>query len=205
MKANHILVDFENVPHLPLDRIGEDHVVFHLFIGENQNSVSTDLLVVLHKHANKVELVRTRSTGKEALDFVLACKLGELVTATPDAYFSIVSKDKGFDALLGYLKERKIHISRCESLEQAPILRPIVHTSTAERAEQYRQQLARFPDYRPTTHRKLLSSINALFAKQLLPEELEAIAAHLQKVGILTISEAGKVTYAEGQKASVNS
>lgn len=24
MKANHILVDFENVPHLPLDRIGED-------------------------------------------------------------------------------------------------------------------------------------------------------------------------------------
>ncbi len=28
MKANHILVDFENVPHLPLDRIGEDSVVF---------------------------------------------------------------------------------------------------------------------------------------------------------------------------------
>lgn len=28
MKANHILVDFENVPHLPLDRIDEDHVVF---------------------------------------------------------------------------------------------------------------------------------------------------------------------------------
>jgi hypothetical protein len=205
MKANHILVDFENVPHLPLDRIGEDNVIFHLFIGENQNSVSTDLLVALHKHASKVELVRTRSTGKDALDFVLACKLGELVTATPDAYFSIVSKDKGFDALIGYLMERQIHVSRCESLEQVPILRPKVHLSTAERADQYRQHLVKIAKTRPTTRRTLLSSINAIFAKQLSPEELEAIAAHLQKTGTLTLSETGKVTYAGEQRASVDS
>lgn len=205
MKANHILVDFENVPHLPLERIGEDRVVFHLFIGENQTSVSTDLLVALHKHASKVELVRTRSTGKDALDFVLACKLGELVAATPDAYFSIVSKDKGFDALLGYLKERKIHISRCEGLEQVAILRPKVHTSTPDRAEQYRQHLVKISKTRPTTCRTLLSSINAIFAKQLSPEELEAIAAHLQKTGTLTVSEAGKVTYADMLGSSVKS
>ena len=39
---------------------------------------------------------------------------------------------------------------------------------------------------------------SAVFAKQCPPEEVEAIAAHLQKNGTLTIPEAGKASYVEG-------
>lgn len=83
--------------------------------------------------------------------------------------------------------------------------KPKVHTSTADRANQYRQHLAKIPKNRPTTRRTLLSSINALLAKQLSPEELEAFAAHLQETGTLTLSESGKVSYADMLGSSAKS
>ena len=207
MKANHILVDFENVQTLPLDLIGDTPVAIHLFVGEKQGTVSFALLEALLalRPTCAIRLIRTKATGKNSLDFVLATKLGQLITVEPEGYFHILSKDKGYNASVDHFREKGFHVARHDSLAGMPIFRSKGYATPQARANTYREHLAPEVAKRPQRLKALQSSIDVYFGKQLTPAELQSVVAQLQEAGTLTISEAGKVSYAEGQKASVNS
>ena len=112
---NHVFVDFENVHQVDLSLIGAKSVSFTLMVGAKQAKLDSDLVEKLMAHSSSIQLVKLKSSGKNALDFALAYYLGRKVLADPTAYFHIISKDGGFDPLIEHLRARHIHVYRHES------------------------------------------------------------------------------------------
>ena len=51
----------------------------------------------------------------------------------PDAFFHIISKDKGFDPLIEHLRERKVFSVRSETIGEIPIIRASTAKTPKER------------------------------------------------------------------------
>lgn len=139
---NHVFVDFENVHQVDLTLIGAKSVSFTLMVGAKQTKLDSDLVEKLMAHSSSVQLVKLKSSGKDALDFALAYYLGRAALADPTAYFHIVSKDGGFDPLIEHLRARHIHVYRhasCAELtftwpgKKAPVSEPIVEKTVAKK------------------------------------------------------------------------
>ena len=98
--------------------IGAKSVSFTLMVGPKQTKLDSDLVEKLMAHSASVQLVKLKSSGKNALDFALAYYLGRAALADPTGYFHIVSKDGGFDPLIEHLRSRHIHVYRHASCEE---------------------------------------------------------------------------------------
>lgn len=139
---NHVFIDFENVHQVDLTLIGAKSVSFTLMVGPKQTKLDSDLVEKLMAHSASVQLVKLKSSGKNALDFALAYYLGRAALADPTGYFHIVSKDGGFDPLIEHLRSRHIHVYRhvsCADLtftwsgKKAPVSEPIVEKTVAKK------------------------------------------------------------------------
>jgi hypothetical protein len=95
-----VLVDLENVRGLDLTRLPA-HARIKVFAGESQSRLPTDLVEEALKLGSRFELVRIKGNGPNALDFHIACHLGEGICKYPKAEFVILSNDKGFDPSCG--------------------------------------------------------------------------------------------------------
>ncbi len=115
-RTNHIFIDFENVQETDLGCIANKTVRVALILGEKQKSLPVKLVKLIQKYPEQIRLVETVLNGKNALDFVLACEIGVEIQKDPTGYFHIVSRDKGFDALIKHLKSKKILAARHSSL-----------------------------------------------------------------------------------------
>jgi hypothetical protein len=62
--------------------------------------------------------VQVSECGPNALDFHIAFMLGQMSEREKDTVFRVVSKDKGFDPLMEYLKKCKIGAQRMESIHE---------------------------------------------------------------------------------------
>lgn len=71
---------------------------------------------------NKASYVRLTSTGPSALDFHIACYLGRILAQEPSARCTVISKDKGFDALIAFLKGEGHAVERSASIDAMPEL-----------------------------------------------------------------------------------
>ena len=128
MSPTYILIDFENVQpdaaDLKLIR-GEDYRV-RVFHGARQNKFDAALVKALQPLGDNVEYIQCERSGKNALDFHLAFYLGRLVeegiAASPaskqKSRFIIVSKDGGFDALLGHIESLGHEIRRVTDIRE---------------------------------------------------------------------------------------
>jgi hypothetical protein len=121
---NYVFVDYENVPGADLTVIDDKTVYLTLLLGPRQTKLDVDLVETLLGRAASVQLVRLAAPGKNALDFTLAYHLGRAVQADPNAYFHIVSKDKGFDPLIEHLKCRHIRVMRHDDCSAITFSRP---------------------------------------------------------------------------------
>ncbi|RRJ95843.1 hypothetical protein Ga0100231_018085 [Opitutaceae bacterium TAV4] len=188
MKINYILFDWENVqPDISL-LPEQEHFKVICFLGESQKKVPADLVLALQKKGEHAQYVRIKGNGKNALDFHIAFKIGQLSQSTPDSYFHIISKDEGFDPLIQYLKDQKIFAARHACLSEIPLLK----RTPKERAEYIGERLKKIS--RPAKIKTLSSTINAFFTKQLSDTELTAIISELEKTGIIKIQDQN-VTY----------
>lgn len=106
-KTNFVLIDFENIQHVNVDLIDDENFKILIFAGSNQNKISLDLAQKLQKFGPRLEWIRIEGTGPNALDFHIAFYLGDLSSKFSDAFFHIISKDKGFDPLIKSLKLKK--------------------------------------------------------------------------------------------------
>ncbi len=139
---NHVFVDFENVHQVDLTLIGAKSVSFTLMVGAKQTKLDSDLVEKLMAHSSSVQLVKLKTSGKNALDFALAYYLGRAALADPTAYFHIISKDGGFDSLIEHLRARHVHVYRhasCSELtftwsgKKLPVPEPIVEKPEAKK------------------------------------------------------------------------
>ena len=190
-RTNYIFVDFENVQEADFDRIADRPVKVTVVLREQHKRLPVDLVKKLLRHAGQIELIETGRVGKNALDLVLAQQIGAVRVADPRGYFHIVSKDKGFDALIGHLKDNGTLARRHASFSEIPLL-----MNTAERVDLMSRQLKENPDNRPGKTKTLKSQIQSMFGRSLSEAEAEDTLQGLVRKKTIVLSSEGKVTYA---------
>lgn len=197
-RNNYIFVDFESVQDIDLALIAGKPVKVFLFIGDQQTKTSVDLMIQVHHFHEQVEVIKLKCTGKNALDFVLAHHTGLKVAVDPDGFYHVLSRDKGFDALVDHLKGRGILAARAEVFAQIQALLDIRKLTLAERMAQVKTQLAKMnhrdKDGRPKKRKALGSMVQSVFKKQLSDEDVQTVISGLvQKRWIELVED--KVAY----------
>ncbi len=184
-KNNYIFVDFENVHDIDLALIEGRPVKVFLFIGEQQTKMSVELLMQVHRFHNQVQLIKLQCTGKNALDFVLAHHTGLQAAADPDGFFHIVSRDKGFAALVAHLKDKNIWAARAEVFAEIPALVDVRKLTLTERLERVKFRLSTMKqadnDGRPKKRTALRTVIHSVFHKLLSDAEVQAVMDGLKQ------------------------
>lgn len=174
-RTHYIFVDFENIHEVQLDLIENKPVVVVLVLGERHKKLSVDLVKQLLKYPAQVRLVEAGLSGRNALDFVLAYLIGVQSTTDRAGHFHILSRDKGFNALIEHLKKNDILADRHESFVKIPVF--AVKAAAAAVAASASAS-AGGPAKRGRTRRKKRSSVPAPAPPNRTTETIDWFAAH---------------------------
>ena len=123
-KPNYVLVDFENVQSVDPEKLADLPVKLILFVGRNQKSISIELFRKACALPGRIEVVDAVGAGRNALDFQMACYAGRLAEREPTAFIHFLSKDKGFDVVVQYLKTQRRCAARADSFDTLLFLAP---------------------------------------------------------------------------------
>jgi hypothetical protein len=192
-RTNYVLVDFENVQPKDIGLLNDGLFRIKVFLGPNQPRIPVALAAALQSLGESAEYIILETAGKNALDFHIAYYIGVLSAAEPTAFFHIISKDAGFDPLLKYLKGRNIFAQRSTCI--ADIFKPALPSVPEAQVEAVVADLVRRKASKPRTQKTLLSTLHALFKKELSEHQLAALFSELCKRGIVKV-EGTKVSYA---------
>ncbi len=208
----HIFVDFENTQVTDLKLIHNKPVRVTLIVGEKQKHLPVSLVQQLLQYHAKVRLLETAASGKNALDFILAFHIGQASKLDTNGHFHIISKDKGFDALIKHLHQQHIIAARHDEFDEVPVFKPKMqqHTQTSpqgtvtqpllptnphEQITFLLERLRKSTNNRPTRKDSLISYIDASFAKRLKDNDVNQLVQQLVNQHIITIDTQDKVQY----------
>jgi hypothetical protein len=194
MKTNFVLVDYESVQPKLLSSLNQEYFRVLVFLGEHQTKILVGLAKALQHLGNRADYIIIDGNGPNALDFHIAFYIGKIVNETPDSYFHIISKDKGFDPLIKHLKSLKIFCARSEKIEDMPLFKALNSSSSSERVDAVIENLMQRGTSKPRKEKTLLSTINALFQKSLSEKELTEMLETLRTKGVISVLD-GNVTY----------
>ena len=115
---NIYLVDFENVNEsalIGIKGLNSDDSIF-IFHGEQLKTISLEITKEMVEFKGNIDFLSTHKTGKNYLDFQLSTYLGFLIAKSKKANYYIISKDSGFDSVIDFWKNRKVSISKQDSI-----------------------------------------------------------------------------------------
>lgn len=193
-----VLVDFENIPNVSLDGIDADTEVI-VFIGAQQKTAPIELAMTAQKLGDRLKWQRISASGKNALDFFIACELGRVLASEKSTHCTVVSNDTGFDPLIKHLKSVGLHCVRQGSTpNQAPKKAPARSTQSQapppDGYERVLEMLNKSAKNRPAKRTTLKNHITAHFQKNKSDKEVEQLIARLQADGRISLN-GEKVTY----------
>jgi PIN domain-containing protein len=194
-RTNFVLVDFENVQPKDIGLLKDGPFKVKVFLGPNQSKIPVSLAAALQSLGDKAEYIVLETAGNNALDFHIAYYIGVLSAAEPTAFFHVISKDTGFDALLKYLKGKEILAQRSTCIADMPYFKPVLPAAPEARVEAVVADLIRRKSSKPRTAKTLLSTLHALFRKELSEQQLAELFASLRKRGIVKV-QGTRVSYA---------
>jgi hypothetical protein len=208
-----VFVDFENVRTVDCDVLRDGSVSLTLLIGARQTKLDVDLVEQLLDHADSVQIVRMKSSGKNALDFAVAYYLGRAALADPMGRFHIISKDKDYDPLIEHLRSQGITACRhpdfagilspgtsakppeSKSAPAAAAAAPSRATTPRDRLERAVEHLRRNKTNRPKRKKTLMSHLKASCGKGTTEAEVLELIQALSDAGHLSIGEKDAVAY----------
>ncbi len=206
--VNHVFIDFENVNLIDRTVIGRESFQFTLFIGAKQTKLDTSLVEALITHASSIQLVRVTTTGKNALDLVLASYVGQTVLANPSAHFHIVSKDKDYDALITHLRERQVSIQRhvdCSKITSGSkaythavkVAKRATAKVKTEKPDAYTKLVATLKNLgaRPRTKKRIFGLMKSFLEKDTSEKAKEEVFERLKADGHLVCDDKGRIEY----------
>jgi hypothetical protein len=194
LRTNYVLIDYENVQPEALSALDAEHFKVIVFVGANQAKLTFETAAALQRMGSKAEYVKISGNGSNALDFHIAFYIGQLAGHDSTAYFHIVSRDTGFDPLIQHLKTKKIFAARSRDVHEIPLVKASNSKSPPEKIAVVVTNLQQRGASKPRTVKTLLSTISAVFQKQLTEPEVDALLTELQHKGYITINET-KVSY----------
>ncbi|MFC5695914.1 PIN domain-containing protein [Pseudomonas sp. GCM10022186] len=124
MRTNYVLIDYESVQVKSLELLQQPQFKIRVFLGPNNTKLPTELAVAIQRFGDRAGYIQLDTPGQNALDFHVAYYLGRLAVEEPDAFFHIISRDKGFDPLIKHLKGKSIFAARSETIESMPCFSP---------------------------------------------------------------------------------
>jgi len=189
MPNNYVLIDYENVQPKNLDLLESHPFKVLVFVGQSQARIPFDLADSMQLLGKEARYVRISGNGQNALDFHIAYYIGELAASEPDAFFHIISKDKGFDPLIDHLKERKIRVRREKDIGEIPLLQLTDNTSMDEKISAIVKNLGGRGQSRPRKVTTLSNTINSLFNPKLSAKELSALVKEMEKRKLIVINK----------------
>jgi hypothetical protein len=189
MPTNYVLIDYENVHPKNLELLESSLFKVFVFVGQNQAKIPFDLADSMQLLGKDARYIKITGNGQNALDFHIAYYIGELAANEPDAYFHIISKDKGFDPLIQHLKSRKIRVQREQDIGEIPLLQLSDTTSMDEKISAVVKNLGGRGQSRPRKVTTLSNTINALFTKKLSSKELTAVIKELEKRKLIVVNQ----------------
>jgi septum formation topological specificity factor MinE len=192
-RTNYVLIDYESVQPNQLELLNRDGFVAYVFVGKAQTRLSFDTVAAIQDLGERAKYIKISGAGPNALDFHIAFYIGQIGATDPDAFFHIISKDKGFDPLIEHLRERKVFSVRSETIGEIPIIRASTAKTTKERMVLAIDRL-RSGNSRPKTLPALRSAIDAILYKQVGEPELQAVIDQIVKAGYVTVTNE-KVTF----------
>ena len=195
MRTNFVLIDSENVKPEFIEKLKHEHFRVVVFVGANLKRLSFPIVNAIQSLGSRGSYVQISSNGPSALDFHIAYYIGKFSAADPDAYFHIISEDKGFDPLVKHLRDQKIRCSRWASVLEIPLVRSTEKATPKQRAaEFYEKRIASSSKARPATVASLQSAIHSHFHKLLSAGEVAEVLKALKAAGQVVANEK-KVTY----------
>lgn len=191
MKTNYVLIDLENVTPEHLEKLKADIFRVYLFIGKNQPKIPVDIAMSMQVLGDRGKYVPISGTGPNSLDFHIAYYIGRIAEQDSEAFFHIVSRDKGFDPLIEHLRSNHISADRVEKIEDIPLLSLNPEKlSLEEKINSAIKRLLNPNATRPRQRKTLSSHLMAMFQQKLSDTEVNEIANALIQKGI--IREDGK-------------
>lgn len=119
MQAHYVFVDYENTQ---LGNIGliskcQDQPKIKIFLNRHQSMIPLAMAMALHTLGEDAEYVQIDSGRRNVIEFNIAFQLGELATQYPEARFTILSNDTGFDEIVTGLRLKGIACARFTDME----------------------------------------------------------------------------------------
>ena len=196
-----LLVDYENVSKVDLGAIPTG-VRVPFFFGASQKKVSTEFLRDALKLGPLFEQIDIEGQGKNALDFHIAFYLGEYLARDRNAQCVILSRDTGFDPLIGHLKKRGFNVRRTATLGGAfssggSSAKKVSAPGGTEGEPWQRAStwLARLQgNRRPRKRRGLVASLHSHLSKKVSEAQIEQIVDRMVAEGMISESN-GVLSY----------
>ena len=165
-----------------------------VFLGANQAKIPVALAAALQGLGANAEYVLLKSSGSNALDFHIAYYVGVLSAQDPSAFFHVISKDTGFDPLIKHLNGKGVFAQRSASIAAVPYFKSTVSSSSDAQVELVVTHLTKLKAAKPRAEKTLLSTLHALFKKELSERQLSDLFALLRERGIVKV-DGTKVSY----------
>ena len=194
MRINFVLIDSENVKPDYIEKLNHEHFRVVVFVGANLKTLNFAIVNALQSLGSNGSYVQTSSHGRSALDFHIAYYIGKLSAVHPEAYFHIISKDKGFDPLIKHLRDQKIFCSRWASILEIPLVRSTDKLPPRQRAADFYEKRIALAKARPATVTSLKSAILSHFHRVLSAEEVDKVLKALTAAGHVVVN-GNKVAY----------
>ncbi|MBI4676774.1 MAG: hypothetical protein HY748_04260 [Elusimicrobia bacterium] len=114
---HYLFIDFENTQKVKLEEGGGAFDKILIFVGRSQNKLDFELVQRLQSLGSRVEWVKIGGEGKNNLDFHLSYMLGRMDAESDKSIgFTVLSRDKGYDALLRYISDNGRETRRVDNL-----------------------------------------------------------------------------------------
>ncbi len=119
MQTHYVFVDYENTQLGNFDLISEFPYVtkIKVFLNRHQTMIPIATARTLHALGDNAEYIQIDSGRRNVIEFHIAFQLGELAAQHPEARFSILSNDTGFDEIAEGLRVKGIDCVRFSDMD----------------------------------------------------------------------------------------
>jgi len=187
-RTNYVLIDYESVQPSQLELLNRDGFVAYVFVGKAQTKLSFETVSAIQDLGERAKYVKISGAGPNALDFHIAFYIGQISATDPEAFFHIISKDKGFDPLIEHLREQKVFSVRSETIGEIPIIRASTAKTPKERMGFVVNRL-KSVNSKPRTLATLRSAIDAILYKQVGEPDVQAVIDQMNKAGLVIVKD----------------
>ena len=105
----YFLIDYENVNEegfVGVEYLSKKDSIC-IFYSNDANTIENGTWNTLCDIGCDIDICKLVKARKNGLDFYIACRVGEIISADPSCSVAIISKDKGFLAVVDYWKQQK--------------------------------------------------------------------------------------------------